>query len=177
MQRALLVVLVLTAFAAGCQEATPGAGDDAAAEASEGREPAPAFTLEDLSGNPVSLADLRGNTVVLDFWATWCPPCEFQIPILNEVQRSQEGKPVRIFGISIDTGGLDEVRAYLEKHPAEYPILMGTESLAREFGAQGFPTLVIVDAEGRIAQLHVGLIEAADLEGFIAEVAGTAPQA
>ena len=133
---------------------------------------APDFTLADLDGRQIRLAELRGKTVVLDFWATWCPPCEFQIPILNEVYEAYREKGVEILGISVDTEGADVVRAYVEKHGARYPILMGSESLARSFGAPGFPSLIVVAPDGTIDQVHVGLIEAPALEKAIAEVSG-----
>lgn len=177
--RVFLALAVLGALA--CGPADPGGApqadpaDPAAPAAAEESGPqAPDFTLESLDGGTVALADLRGKVVVLDFWATWCPPCEFQIPILNEVH-AKLGQEVAILGISVDTEGPDKVREYLQKHPAEYPILMGSESLARKFGAPGFPSLILVDPQGRVGDVHVGLIEAPDLEEAIGKAAGSAP--
>ena len=138
--------------------------------------PAPEWTLEDLTGQSVSLASLRGRPVVIDFWATWCAPCEFQIPILNEVYAQHRQRGVEVLGVSVDTGGVDAVREYVAKHAAQYPILLGTEALAREFGAPGFPTLVVVAPDGTFGPVHVGLIEVPELEKAIADAAARAPR-
>jgi cytochrome c biogenesis protein CcmG/thiol:disulfide interchange protein DsbE len=124
----------------------------------------------------VSLAALRGKTVVLDFWATWCPPCEFQIPILNEFYLQHRGRGVEVIGVSVDTAGPDAVREYAEKHGAQYPIVMGSEALAREYGAPGFPSLVVVAPDGTFATVHVGLIEIPELEQAIQDAAARQPR-
>jgi peroxiredoxin len=166
-----LAALLAAACGPSGNEGGASGGDDASAE--EARELAPDFTLDDLSGTPVRLEELRGKVVVLDFWATWCPPCEFQIPILNQVYEAhREAGDVEILGISVDTEGPDAVQEYIAKHQAVYPILMGSESLARTFGAPGFPSLIVVDPSGRIAEVHVGLIEAPELEEVIAGIQG-----
>jgi len=149
-----------------------GSGPDPEEAGVQAGPAAPDFTLQDLDGREIRLAALRGKTVVLDFWATWCPPCEFQIPILNEVYDAYRARGVEILGISVDTEGADVVRSYVEKHGARYPILIGSESLARSFGAPGFPSLILVGPDGTIDQVHVGLIEAPELEKAIAEASG-----
>ena len=170
----LLAALLATACGPSGSQGEPPSGDDASAE--ETRELAPDFTLDDLSGMPVRLEELRGKVVVLDFWATWCPPCEFQIPILNQVYEAhRDAGDLEILGISVDTEGPEVVQEYIAKHQAVYPILMGSESLARTFGAPGFPSLIVVDPSGRIAEVHVGLIEAPELEQAIATVNGDEP--
>ncbi len=172
--RVLLILAVFGMLACGPAEESPAPGPGSAPEASSESGPtAPDFTLESLEGSSVSLAQLRGKVVVLDFWATWCPPCEFQIPILNEVHAKLAAGDVAILGISVDTAGADKVREYLQAHPADYPILMGSEALARKFGAPGFPSLILVDPEGRVGQIHVGLMEAPELEEAIGRAAGS----
>jgi thiol-disulfide isomerase/thioredoxin len=130
---------------------------------------APDFTLLDLEGRPVSLADFRGKTVVIDFWATWCPPCLFQVPELNEFWRDhRETGEVVVLGVAVDVEGAEAVAPWVAEQNVEYPILIGDEDLAREFGAMGFPTLAIVTPDGRLDSLHVGLIEKAELEEIVA---------
>jgi len=155
-----------------CAEADD-AGEGAGAEAPQA-EKAPDFTLERLEGDPVTLSELRGQPVIIDFWATWCPPCEFQVPELNAFYQDHR-EQVEVLGVSVDTEGPEVVEAWTREKGVEYPILLGDEDLARRFGAVGFPTLVIVDAQGRIDSRHVGLIERADLEQALARLTGEPP--
>lgn len=177
--RRLLTGLLLVGLACGGgSEGTSSAAPDAAESevgapapaADDDRRMAPDFALSDLSGNQVTMASLRGKTVVVDFWATWCPPCIFQIPILNTIQEKHASDGVVVIGVAVDAEGLDVVKPYAEENGVEYTILIGDEGLARKFGAPGFPALAIVDPEGRIDSMHVGLIEEEDLSAEIARI-------
>ena len=153
------LLLAWLLLAIGCDAGAPDGEAEPAAES------APEFTLEQLDGEPVSLAALRGKTVIIDFWATWCPPCEFQVPELNAFYEDhKDSGKVAVLGVSVDTDGPDVVREWTTEKGVSYPILLGGEDLARRYGAMGFPTLVIVDPEGHIDSRHVGLIERDQLE-------------
>jgi len=174
-QRLLLLGLIAGALAcgAGPDETAEPPGEDAPAQAQEDAgAKAPDFTLPLLGGGEVTLSDLRGTTVLIDFWATWCPPCEFQIPILNEIHREYGDRNVQVLGVSVDTAGPEVVEEYLEEHEAIYPIVLGSEALARRFGAMGFPALAVVAPDGRIHRIHVGLVEVEELETMIAAASG-----
>jgi thiol-disulfide isomerase/thioredoxin len=150
-------VLVL-ALAAGClAEERPGG-------------PAPPFTLSDLDGQELSLADLAGRIVVVDFWATWCEPCKAQIPVLNAFQR--EHPEVTVLGVAVDAGGREVVEPFAREHAITYRVLLGSESLARDYGVPGFPALAIVDAAGRLDGLHLGVITPEALEEAVAAAGG-----
>jgi cytochrome c biogenesis protein CcmG/thiol:disulfide interchange protein DsbE len=165
-------LLALACAQTGCtrvdDEAT-GAREAPAAAAADGLGPAPDFTLPDLQGRSVQLADFRGRAVVIDFWATWCPPCIFQIPELNAFwKKHRDAGDVVVVGVAVDVEGAEVVGPWVAEQGVEYPILVGDEALARRFGAQGFPTLAIVRPDGTLDSLHVGLIELAELEALLA---------
>jgi thiol-disulfide isomerase/thioredoxin len=141
----------------------PHATPAAAAVASE---PAPAFELETLEGGRVALASLRGKPVLVDFWATWCGPCEETIPVLVEFQRKYAGR-VHVVGVSVDWER-EAVAPFAREHGMNYPVLFGDERLALEYGAPGFPTLFVVDGEGRIHEAHVGVMTLPELEASVA---------
>jgi thiol-disulfide isomerase/thioredoxin len=131
--------------------------------------PALDFTLPDLQGKPIRLSDYHGKTVIIDFWATWCPPCIFQIPELNKLAAAHREKgDVVVIGVSVDADGPAVVAPWVEEHSVVYTIVCGDEELAAEFGVFGFPTLVIIDPEGELASRHVGLLEYDTLEELVA---------
>jgi peroxiredoxin len=137
--------------------------------------PAPAFEVPDLDGEIVRLADFAGQTVVIDFWATWCAPCTKQIPVLNAFHKSTEGKSVVVLGISVDVEGREVVVPFAAEHDIAYPVLLGDETLAFDSGAQGFPALAVVDPQGRIDSFHLGVISRSALEQAVSEAASRTP--
>lgn len=132
------------------------------------RQAAPEFELETLDGKTLRLSDLRGKIVVVDFWATWCAPCEFQVPALNDFWRTHKASgDVEVLGVSVDFEGPEVVAEWVEEKGVEYTVLLGGEDVARRFGAYGFPTLYVVAPDGFVDSEHVGLIDMDDLEAAI----------
>ena len=162
--------LILAGLLAGCSnEPTAGSAN------AESRQPVAAmdFTLPDLEGNPVRLADYRGKTVIIDFWATWCPPCIFQVPELNKFWAAHEAAgDVMVIGVAVDVEGAEVVAPWAEEQSVGYRLVIGDEEVARDFGALGFPTLVVVRPDGGIDSRHVGLIESEQLEEIVAASQG-----
>ena len=125
----------------------------------------PNITLQDLEGNRVSLEDLSGRAVVLNFWATWCPPCRREMPILDGVNNSYDARGVTVIGIDVGEPA-PVVKRYVESIRVNYPIWVDaassraefddTRALFNRFGGVGFPTTVFIDAEGEIRAKHVG---------------------
>jgi peroxiredoxin len=116
---------------------------------------APAFTLNDIHGKSVSLADFKGKVVVLDFWATWCPPCRREIPDFVSIQKEYEERGVQIVGIALDE--LPKVQAFAKDNGMNYPVLMGDDGVvARYGGVEGIPTTFIIDRSGKIVERFEG---------------------
>ena len=101
--------------------------------------------------------------MIIDFWATWCAPCVQQIPVLNAFQAAHYGE-VAVLGIAVDSRGIEAVAPFATEHGIQYPVLLGDESLAQEYGAFGFPSLYVIAPDGSIAANHVGVISEEELE-------------
>jgi thiol-disulfide isomerase/thioredoxin len=150
----------------------------------EARPMAPDFELMKLDGHAVRLADLRGKIVILDFWATWCHPCEVQMPVLDALWRDQggrdQGRPGReaggqaddlmIVGLSVDTDPVTKVAEWIEERGFEYPIAIADQDLAMRFGVIGFPTLLIIDPNGGIHTRHTGVLSRPEIESILDEI-------
>lgn len=120
-------------------------------------QPTPPFLLRALDGQLISTADWHGRVVLLNFWATWCPPCRDEIPEMIELQNRFKDK-LEIIGISMDDSPADEVKHFADDMKIDYPIVMGSGTLSREYGGvPALPTTFVVNPEGGIVQKHEGL--------------------
>lgn len=115
------------------------------------------FTLPDLDGNDVRLSSFKGNVVLVDFWATWCPPCRAEIPHLITLYETYKGKGFVVLGVGLD--GEKELKDYAEEHSITYPILIGTKDLSQKYGITGIPTTYLIDKKGKIGFKHIGFRE------------------
>ncbi len=129
---------------------------------------APSFRLKSMQGEEVDLEAQRGKIVVLDFWATWCHPCLEQIPILNRFYERNRDAGVEVYGISMDVDGVEAIEPFMKKHAFRYPVLLGQLAVADRYGVRSFPTSVVIDAEGNIRSMHVGVVDERMLEKLVA---------
>lgn len=125
-------------------------------------------------GGTLALADHRGQRLLLNFWATWCPPCVRELPLLDRFQREQAGRGWQVIGLAID--GPTPVREFLQRMPLGFPVgLAGLEgtSLSRRLGNEsgGLPFSVAFDVEGRLRERHLGELTATDLAGWATSMA------
>ena len=123
------------------------------------RKPAPNFTLLDSNGAKVTLASLKGKVVLLNFWATWCGPCQVEIPWFIEFNKTYKARGLAVVGISMDEDGWKSVKPYLAAKKIDYPIVVGTEDVAKAYGGvDSLPSTFIIDRDGKIAFSHSGLV-------------------
>lgn len=128
-----------------------------------GRQPlgkgatAPDFTLPNLEGNMVSLSDFKGKVVLLNIWATWCPPCVEEMPSMEKLYREIKDEGFEILEVSIDTSGAKAVAPFMEKHELSFPALTDTEGTAKLlFHTTGVPESYLIDKNGIIAEKVIG---------------------
>ncbi len=117
----------------------------------------PPFLVNDLDGGIISTADLHGKVVLVNFWATWCPPCREEIPELIELSSRYKDK-LQIIGVSMDDAPASEVRQFAKQIGINYPVVMGSGAIEAEYGGvPALPTSFIISPEGRVVQKHAGL--------------------
>ena len=131
--------------------------DDSVIRFASNPQPAPPFLLQDLDGNVVSTAQWQGKVVLLNFWATWCPPCRQEIPILVDLAKKYKDN-LLIVGVSVDDGSPDDVREFAKAFHMNYPVVMWSHELVSEYGGvPALPTTFLINKNGRVVQKHEGL--------------------
>lgn len=153
--------------AEGWIKVQPNAGPAPVAPASGNYEPLPAVTFQTLEGKNFNLGELRGNVVLLNFWATWCIPCREEIPILNAMQNELSARGLKIVGASLeDTAeGIQEYQKEVARF--EYDVVIGGSDAQAKFGGTPLPTTYLIDREGRIRQKIIGARDRAGWEAAV----------
>jgi cytochrome c biogenesis protein CcmG/thiol:disulfide interchange protein DsbE len=132
-------------------------------------EKAPDFQLPQIGGDKVSLSELRGNVVYVDFWATWCPPCRESFPWMESMHQRYQDLGLQIVAISLDQKS-DLIKSFLKAHKASFTILHDSEGgVAESFKVKGMPSSYLVDRNGNIRMRHAGFNDSdkAELESKI----------
>jgi peroxiredoxin len=125
--------------------------------------------LTDLNGNPIRLADLRGKAVWINFWATWCPPCQEETPILRDVHAQYADDGLAIVAISVQETTADDVRAYVDRYGLQYTVgFDATSAIFHTYHAFGLPTQLFLDREGVIRHVVLGPVGRTEVQSIVA---------
>ncbi|MDD8026489.1 MAG: TlpA disulfide reductase family protein [Acidobacteriota bacterium] len=134
--------------------------------------PSPAFSVKDVAGRAVDSAALRGKIVVVNFWATWCPPCRAEIPDFAAFYKANKAKGLEIVGFSVDELPAADIAAFAAKNKMTYPVVLANAKIIRAFDPGGYiPTTFIIDKQGRIRHKQVGAVDLKTLEDWFRKLA------
>ncbi len=139
--------------------------------ASSDRTIAPDFALTSTDGREIKLSDFRGKVVVLDFWATWCPPCKAEIPDFIKLYSQYKNDGFQMLGVSLDQGGLHDVVPFIKSHGINYPIVLGTDEVVSAYGGiRGIPTTFVIDKKGYVRGAFEGYRQASVFENLVKQL-------
>jgi cytochrome c biogenesis protein CcmG/thiol:disulfide interchange protein DsbE len=125
---------------------------------------APDFKLQDLQGHILSLGDFRGKVVLLNFWATWCPPCRAEIPDFIEAYNQYKDKGMVIIGLSVDQMSAEDLLSFVAGHKMSYPIAFATQDVIGDYKPGNYiPSTIFIDKQGQIRHKKVGAISKEEL--------------
>lgn len=133
---------------------------------------APDFTLEKMNGEMFTLSEHKNQVIVLNIWATWCPPCRKEIPGFIELQKQLQDKGVLFVGISVDREGWEVVRPFVKKYGINYPIMVDDGTIFKKYGPfRGIPTTFIINKKGKVEYVALGMINMKKLEKVLKKLA------
>ncbi len=138
---------------------------------------APDFTLKTLDDQEITLSDLKGKVVLLDFWATWCGPCRESIPHLIQLEKKFKEMEFKVIGMSMDRGDVDTVRRFVKSMDIPYSIIITPDDVARHYSIRGLPTTILIDQSGMVHEKIIGFNQtiAKQLEDKVAELLSEKP--
>ena len=129
---------------------------------------APKVTFDMLDGGALPLEGLKGQVVLVNFWATWCPPCRAEMPGFEKVYQARHGDGFTVVGVSIDEASRGQVASFLRDHGITYPVAMATPEVVATFGGvSSFPTSFLIDRQGRVRYTVTGIFAEVTLRAAI----------
>ncbi|MEE4379859.1 MAG: TlpA disulfide reductase family protein [Candidatus Competibacteraceae bacterium] len=142
----VFIVMLNTVIHAAPQELTPHSNP----------QPAPAFTLEDPEGKRYTLADFQGKVTIVNFWATWCPPCVKEMPSLQRAWEQLRQEDIQVIAINMGQDR-EDIAYFLSKYPVDFPLLLDTDvAVSESWGVKGLPTTYVLDASTRMVIEVIG---------------------
>ncbi len=152
-RKVFVIFILVMAVLLGCTSR----GDKSSASAAD-------FKLQDLNGKTVRLSDFKGKPVLIDFWATWCPPCRAAIPSIEKLYKNYGGKGLVVISVSLDEGDWDAVKSFAAEAGITYPVLKGGDDVTSRFQVRSIPMVVIINKEGKIVKRYLGFGDEDELE-------------
>lgn len=158
--KSIKIVTLIQIFAALALSA--GLAHTAMAEAIQGA--APNFTLKSGSGKNIKLSELRGQVVMINFWASWCGPCRQEMPVLDQLYQRYKDLGFTVLGVNVDEHP-EQAKSLLKDVPVTFPILFDSEnSVSKLYNIKGMPTTVLVDRNGNMRHLYMGYLPGYEME-------------
>ncbi|MFA7096124.1 MAG: TlpA disulfide reductase family protein [Gammaproteobacteria bacterium] len=127
----------------------------------------PDFVLTDVSGAKHRLSDYRGKWVVVNYWATWCPPCLVELPVLVRFHERHKDRDAVVLGVNLEGKEAAELHGFIAENFITFPVLLGKPGEELPWPVPGLPTTYIVSPEGKVAARHIGPLTGVELEEFI----------
>jgi peroxiredoxin len=135
---------------------------------------APDFTLLSLDGSKVKLSDYRGKAVLLNFWATWCPPCKVEMPWFEDLQKQYRKDGLVVLGVAMDDSEPATIAKFANQLGVNYPVLLGTDKVSDDYGdVQYLPTTFYIGRDGTIVDKMTGLLDRKDIEQAVKKTLDT----
>ena len=149
----LVIILALGLIIAGC---SAGCSPEGSAPAPQVGKPAPNFQLPNLGGELVSLSDFQGKPVLINFWASWCQPCVYEMPFIQEVFEEWSGQGLVVLAINMGENS-SKVETFMESHGLSFPVLLDMQGkVGGQYNIRGIPTTFSVDKDGIIQAMRIG---------------------
>jgi len=166
----VFAVVIAGCLLQGCSS-TPTTVKAASVKPDGQRHEAPDFALKDPEGKTVRLSDYRGKVVLLDFWATWCDPCRLEIPWFIDMQRKNKDKGFEVLGVSMDEEGWEVVKPFMKSVGMNYRVVIGNDQTTQMYGGvDSLPSTFLIDRQGKIAAIHIGLASRKDFEDGVEQL-------
>jgi len=136
--------------------------------------PAPDFTLQSLDGSNVKLSDFRGKAVLLNFWATWCPPCKVEMPWFEDLQKQYAKDGLVVLGVAMDDSEPATIAKFASELGVNYQVLLGTDKVSDDYGdVQYLPTTFYIGRDGAIVDKMTGLLDRKEIEETVKKTLNT----
>lgn len=153
MKKLMVMLCCAIAFASGCNKDQSGTPAKAPSE----QKPAPEISVVSLDNQVLALSSLKGKVVLLNFWATWCPPCREEIPSMMKLNSLMAGKPFQMVCVSIDEGGKEAVESFFKNTVFSLPAYIdATNQAAKTYGITGVPETFVIDKNGLVVKKVIG---------------------